>query len=76
MRFDALANLRRKRRIFLQILAILFAVTGLVVTSEGRSTRFQMLPALPTEAVNRDISSTLMTMVRRGHTRRCRCRSR
>jgi hypothetical protein len=74
MRFDALANLRRKRRIFLQILAILFAVTGLVVTSEGRSTRFQMLPALPTEA--RDISSTLMTMVRRGHTRRCRCRSR
>ena len=29
---------------------ILFAVTGLVVTSEGRSTRFQMLPALPTEA--------------------------
>ena len=52
MRFDALANLRRKRRIFLQILAILFAVTGLVVTSEGRSTRFQMLPALPTEAAS------------------------
>ena len=31
---------------------ILFAVTGLVVTSEGRSTRFQMLPALPTEAAS------------------------
>ena len=52
MRFDALAILRRKRRIALQTVFILFAVTGLVVTSEGRSTRFQMLPALPTEAAS------------------------
>jgi hypothetical protein len=46
MRFDALAILRHKRRITLQTVVVMFAVTGLVVTSEG-STRFQMLPALP-----------------------------
>ena len=50
MRFDAFVILRHRRRLALQTLVILFAVTGLVVTSEGRPTRFQMLPALQTEA--------------------------
>ena len=50
MRFDAFVILRRRRRFALQTLVILFAVTGFVVTSEGRSIRFQMRPALETEA--------------------------
>ena len=54
MRFDAFAILRHKRRIALQTVLVLFAVTGLVVTSEGRSVRFQMLPALPTEVASSD----------------------
>ena len=50
MRFDAFVILRRRRRLALQSLVILFAVTGFVVISEGKPTRFQMLPALETDA--------------------------
>lgn len=50
MHSDAFAKLRHKRRIALQIAVILFAVIGYTVTTEGNSTRFQMLPALQTEA--------------------------
>ena len=50
MRFDAFVILRRRRRFALQTLVILFAIAGFVVTSEARPTRFQMLPALQTEA--------------------------
>ena len=36
----------------LPIAAVLFAFTGYIVTSEGSDTRFQMLPALQTEAAS------------------------
>jgi photosystem II stability/assembly factor-like uncharacterized protein len=52
MRSDAFASLRRKRRLALQIVVIVFAVTGYVVASEVNTTRFQMLPALQTEAAS------------------------
>jgi len=55
MRFDAFVILRRRRRLALQTLVILFAVTGFVVTSEGRPVRFQMLPALETEAATESL---------------------
>ena len=47
MRFDAFVILRRRRRLALQSLVILFAVTGFVVISEGKPTRFQMLLPWP-----------------------------
>jgi photosystem II stability/assembly factor-like uncharacterized protein len=52
MRSDAFASLRHKRRIALQVALILFGVVGYVVTSEGETIRFQMLPALQTEAAS------------------------
>jgi len=52
MRSDASACLHRKRRIALQIVVVMFAVAGYVVASEGNTTRFQMLPALQTEAAS------------------------
>ena len=55
MRVDAFVILRRRRRFALQTLVILIAVTGFVITSEGRATRFQMLPALETEAATESL---------------------
>ena len=52
MRSDAFASLRRKRRIILQISAILIIVVGFVATSAGNDTRFHMLPALETDAAS------------------------
>ena len=52
MRSDAFASLRHKRRIALQVALILFGVVGYVVTSESETIRFQMLPALQTEAAS------------------------
>ena len=43
---------RRKWRITLQIALVLFAIVGYMVVSEGSGTRFQMLPALQTEAAS------------------------
>ena len=52
MRSDAFTSLRRKRRIALQIVVVMLAVAGYVVASEGNTTRFQMLPALQTDAAS------------------------
>ena len=52
MRSDAFASLRRKRRIILQVSAVLIAVIAFVVTTEGSDTRFHMLPALQTDAAS------------------------
>lgn len=43
---------RRKRRIALQIALVLIAVVGYIVVSEGSDTRFQILPALQTQAAS------------------------
>ena len=45
----AFVSLCRKRRIALQIVIILIAVTSYVVATESETTRFHMLPALQTE---------------------------
>ena len=50
MRSDAFVNLRRKRRAILLIPAVLVIAIAFAVTSRGSDTRFQMLPALPTDA--------------------------
>ena len=55
MRFDAFVILRHRRRFALQTLVILFAIAGFVVTSEARPIRFQMLPALETEAATESL---------------------
>jgi photosystem II stability/assembly factor-like uncharacterized protein len=55
MDFDAFASLRRKRRVALQLAAALLAIAGFAVASEGQTTRFQMLPALQTEAASGDL---------------------
>jgi len=43
---------RRKWLIALQIALVLFVIVGYIVVSEGSSTRFQMLPALQTQAAS------------------------
>jgi len=50
MRSVAYVHLRRKRRTILSISAVLILVAGFSVTSQGSDTRFQMLPALQTDA--------------------------
>jgi len=52
MHSDAFASLRRKRSIILPLSAILIIVVGFAVTSEGSDMRFQMLPALETDAAS------------------------
>jgi len=46
----SIASLRHQRWITLQVLVVLLALVGYTVTTEGNSTRFQMLPALQTQA--------------------------
>lgn len=50
MRSDAFVNLRRKRRTVLLTSAALILIVAFGVTSQGSDTRFQMLPALQTDA--------------------------
>jgi photosystem II stability/assembly factor-like uncharacterized protein len=46
---------RRKWRIAAQVAVVLFAVVGYIVSSEGNTTQFHMLPALQTEAASNSL---------------------